>query len=192
MSTPEDFMRMYGGQALQQVPTWQPPAGAMNTPGVMAQPPRPASLGAAPASGQAEDPLKQYPDEMFASMLGTAGDVRELGAMEDQIARAQALRDANVTPEGRNAGRVFVAANPLEHLGKGIKDYQYGKRERELEADAATKRATIGENEAKYGGLILDRMGIARPEKKAAAPKPAEPKKKGLFSRFKKDDDDAA
>ncbi len=53
----------------------------------------------------------------------------EMGALGDQLAMADAL---SVAPEGRDAGNMYVAANPLEHIGsamaakarKGILDEQ--------------------------------------------------------------------
>jgi len=53
----------------------------------------------------------------------------EMGALGDQLAMADAL---SVAPEGRDAGNMYVAANPLEHIGsamaarsrKGILDKQ--------------------------------------------------------------------
>ena len=58
----------------------------------------------------------------------------EMGALGDQLAMANEL---SVGPEGRDTGNMYVAANPLEHIGsamaarsrKGILDEQTAGRE---------------------------------------------------------------
>jgi hypothetical protein len=71
----------------------------------------------------------------------------EMGALGDQLAMADAL---SVAPEGRDAGNMYVAANPLEHIGsamaarsrKGILDKQTEGREMSMQmiVDALKKR----------------------------------------------------
>ena len=71
----------------------------------------------------------------------------EMGALGDQLAMADAL---SVGPEGRQAGNMYVAANPLEHIGsamaarsrKGILDKQTEGREMSMQmiVDALKKR----------------------------------------------------
>jgi len=63
----------------------------------------------------------------------------ELGVIDDKMAEnarqmqlAEQLR-YRAGPEGRQAGRVYVAANPLEHIGRGMEQYQAIKRQKELD-----------------------------------------------------------
>ena len=71
----------------------------------------------------------------------------EMGALGDQLAMADAL---SVGPEGRQAGNMYVAANPLEHIGsamaarsrKGILDKQTEGRAAAMAMRAASM-ATI-------------------------------------------------
>lgn len=49
---------------------------------------------------------------------------------DEQLATAQALR-GTPTPEGRQAGRVYVAANPLEHINSAYKQHQGRTQEQE-------------------------------------------------------------
>lgn len=65
------------------------------------------------------------------ALLGTYGDVMEMDSLKEQMAQAQALR-GTPTPEGRDSGRVYTAANPLEHIGAGIQRYRAGKEVRDL------------------------------------------------------------
>jgi len=44
----------------------------------------------------------------------------EQDVMAEQLKRAQGMRDTAM-PEGRQAGRVYVAANPLEHANSAVK-----------------------------------------------------------------------
>lgn len=68
-----------------------------------------------------------YSEEQIAAILGLAGLNQELGGLDKQRALAQTLRDAP-TPQGRQAGRVYRAANPLEHLG-GTMQFFGGERQ---------------------------------------------------------------
>jgi hypothetical protein len=101
----------------------------------------------APQAG-AQNPYGLDP-AVLEAMLGTYGDQMEVSALEKQMAAAEALRQA--TPEGRQAGRVYVAANPLEHLGKGIGDYKLMKQRKANDAAQAEARKRIGENVKTYG-----------------------------------------
>lgn len=111
----------------------------------------PAAPQAPQAGQQPQNPYGLDP-AILEAMLGTYGDQQELGALEKQMAAAEALRQA--TPEGRGAGRVYVAANPLEHLGKGIGDYKLMKQRKASDAAQAEIRKRIGENVKTYGKNI--------------------------------------
>jgi hypothetical protein len=135
--TPQQFqMRMMQGGG--------PPPGAQQSPVVS---PGMAPPAAAPQAGE-QNPYGLDP-AVLEAMLGTYGDQMELGAMDAQMAQAEALRQA--TPEGRSTGRVYVAANPLEHIGKGIGDYKLMKKRQQYEKDSAATRGRIGENVKLYG-----------------------------------------
>ena len=124
------------------------PYDPMQNPG-MQVPNSPMMPGApqAPQAG-AQNPYGLDP-AVLEAMLGTYGDQMEVGALEKQMAQAEALRMD--TPEGRQAGRTYVAANPLEHLGKGIGDYKLMKQRKASDAAQAEIRKRIGENVASYG-----------------------------------------
>jgi hypothetical protein len=121
-------------------------------PGAAPQP----GMGIAPLAGPPQAPQAGDPSNaeaaQIAALLGTFGDQMELSNLEKQMAAAEALRMG--TPEGRQAGRVYVSANPLEHLGKGIGDYKLMKKRKENEAAQEPIRKRIGENVKTYGGII--------------------------------------
>ena len=102
---------------------------------------------AAPQAGS-QNPYGLEP-AVLEAMLGTYGDQMEVSALEKQMAAAEALRMG--APEGRSSGRVYTAANPLEHLGKGIGDYKLMKKRKENEAAQAAARGRIGESVKTYG-----------------------------------------
>jgi hypothetical protein len=110
------------------------------------QPPQ-AGAPQAPQAGTMS-PAEQA---QIAAMLANYGDVQEIDALEKQMAQAEALRMA--TPEGRSSGRVYTAANPLEHLGKGIGDYKLMKQRKANEAAQAEARKRVSENVANYGKI---------------------------------------
>ncbi len=77
------------------------------------------------AGGGTYDPTKSNPlmtPEALAMFAGTSGDLRELDSLEAQIARADALR-GEAGPEGRSNGRIYTAANPMEHIGAGMEKF---------------------------------------------------------------------
>ena len=131
-------------------------------PGQQQVPNSPLMPGAAPQPGMGIAPLEGPPQApeagsaeaaQLAALLGTFGDQMELSNLEKQMAAAEALRMG--TPEGRDSGRVYTAANPLEHLGKGIGDYKLMKKRQENEAAAAPIRKRIGENTKTFGEIAL-------------------------------------
>lgn len=112
----------------------------------------PMAPGVPPQAGQPPNPYGLDP-RVLEAMLGTYGDQLEMSAQEKQLEQAQALRGM-ATPEGRQAGRVYVAANPLEHLGTGIQKYRAGKKAQGIEDELARTRKRIGTNVATYGKNI--------------------------------------
>lgn len=123
-----------------------------NVPNAPLKPQAPGLPGAPQAPQAGQNPYGLDP-KVVEAMLGTYGDQLELGAQEKQLAQAQALRD-QVAPEGRSSGRVYTAANPLEHLGVGIQRYKAMKKAEGIEGDMAERRRRIGENVKTYGSNI--------------------------------------
>lgn len=91
--------------------------------------------------------------EYYQQLLGVYGDQMEMGDLDEQLLRAQALRDTAM-PEGRNSGRVYTAANPLEFVGAGIKQYRGAKKEQGVNAEREAVRKRIGEAVKQYGAGI--------------------------------------
>lgn len=114
--------------------------------------------GMQPPTQQPVQPTQQdilQDPEALKALLATYGDQLEMSDFEKQMARVQALRDQLPDAEGRQAGRVYVAANPLEHLGKGVADYRMRKREKELQGGVDAARKRVGEKVGQYGAAIL-------------------------------------
>jgi hypothetical protein len=101
-----------------------------------------------PPQAGAQNPYGLDP-QVLEALLGTYGDQMEVSALEKQMEQAEALRMP--TPEGRSSGRVYTAANPLEHLGKGIGDYKLMKKRKANDAAQAAARGRIGESVKTYG-----------------------------------------
>jgi hypothetical protein len=135
-----------------------PKMPAMNLPNSPLKPgytPQPG-MGIMPTAGPQEPPQagdSSAEAAQLAALLGTYGDQMELSELDKQLAAAEALRMG--TPEGRSSGRVYTAANPLEHLGKAIGDYKLMKKRQATEETARPIRERIGTNVAKYGKLAL-------------------------------------
>lgn len=60
---------------------------------------------------------EEYIDNLYRSYTG------EEGLINEELATADALRSRE-GPQMRSAGDVTIAANPLEHLAKGLGDYK--------------------------------------------------------------------
>lgn len=86
-----------------------------------------------PAPGMEAYGLEEMTEEDLAKLV-------ELGVIDENMAEnarqmqlAEKLRYGTASPEGRQAGRVYVAANPLEHLGRGLEQWNAQKKMGELE-----------------------------------------------------------
>lgn len=75
-------------------------------------------------------------EELAAILSAMGGYEEELGDLDQQIARAQKLRDRQMTG-GVQAGRVFVADNPLEALSV-IGDKWAGRRDEKAAREGKT------------------------------------------------------
>jgi hypothetical protein len=109
-------------------------------------------------------------DEQLGALLATYGDTQELDQMRAQLERVNALRDAP-GPEGIQAGRTYVAASPLSHIGSAVQSYRAAKKAKELEGErpddvdektGEKRKSTIygqikkvGGKVAKYGEEVL-------------------------------------
>lgn len=67
-----------------------------------------------------------YTEEQIKMILGLAGLEEDKGTLSTQFEMARALRNPQ-GPEGRQAGNVYVASNPLEHVGD-VGNYYTGTR----------------------------------------------------------------
>lgn len=95
-----------------------------------------------PAPGM-KDPFAGVSGEQLQALM-ELGILPELQAgLDDQISQADALRNAP-GPEGRDSGRVYTAANPLEFIGAGLQSYagmREGKKLRSQREEALKKSA---------------------------------------------------
>ena len=135
----------------QQVPNSPLMPGAAPQPGMgiapIAPPPQAGQQGKSPAEIAA-----------LAAYLQNFGLQLEEGELTDQMAYADALRQK--TPEGRDSGRVYTAANPLEHLGAGMQNWAAMKMREKAAADRRTVNESRGKNVGGVGAKILNNEEI--------------------------------
>jgi hypothetical protein len=87
-------------------------------------------------------------------MLMELGIIPEqLDEMQMQMKQAMALRDRG-GPEGRSAGRTYVAANPMEHIGEFM---QKRNAKKELEALKAQTEA-LRQQQATSRGMYANQL----------------------------------
>lgn len=97
--------------------------------------------------------LEQMSEEELQKMV-------ELGVIDEQMAenaRQMALQEQlryQAAPEGRQAGRTYVAANPLEHIGKGLEQYNAAKKIKELEAQRGVLEGKQTQGRQTYWDII--------------------------------------
>jgi len=106
-----------------------------------------------------------YTEEQIASILGLAGLSSEEMDMKRQQEEADALR-ATPGPEGRTAGNIYQAANPMEHIGAGMKQYAGMRQSQDLEA----RRPEIWDEQMKRRMEYLRRGAAGAPATPAATP----------------------
>jgi hypothetical protein len=63
-----------------------------------------------------------YTEDQIRMILSLGGLNAETGQLDKQQKYADKLRGTEI-PEGRQVGNVYVAANPLEFIGAGMKQY---------------------------------------------------------------------
>ena len=111
--------------------------------------------------GVDEDTLRQYVE------LGVLDE--EQAALAKQLQEANALRSLP-TPEGRQVGRVYRAANPLEHLATAAKRMQGGSQAADVRAQQGVipgKRV-----EGRLGFLRQFMQGQGQPEQESPVSAP--------------------
>jgi hypothetical protein len=65
-------------------------------------------------------------EEDLDAILGLSTGEEKAGQLQDQLAYAQSLRN-QPGPEGRKYGRMYTAANPLEHVAHAWQGIKAGK-----------------------------------------------------------------
>lgn len=95
-----------------------------------------------PGPGMEAYGLEQMTDEDLQKLVELGVIDENMAENQRQMRLAEQLR-YQASPEGRMAGRVYVAANPLEHLGKGLEQWNAQKRMKELE----TQRGEMGKQQ---------------------------------------------
>lgn len=102
-------------------------------------------------------------EELAAILSAMGGYDEELNDLDQQILQAQKLRDRQMTG-GTQAGRVFVADNPLEALSV-IGDKYIGMRDEK--ARRADKKGVLGKQTAGRQAMMdafMKKMGATTPE----------------------------
>ena len=116
---------------------------------------RPGALGAIgdPRADLGEEAygMENMSEEAMQDLmgLGVLGD--DMTENARQMALAEGIRNM-AQPEGRQAGRAYVAASPLEHLATGLQKYQANKELKALKE----ARKEIGGKQTKGRSIYAD------------------------------------
>jgi len=126
-----------------------------------------------------EETYKGLPPELVEALMAGALTEEELAAVDKKLAQAEALRNQMLTsPEGRSAGRVYVAANPLEHIGRLIQGYQGMKQSKALDAQRGSILDEERKRQREYADAVLYPKG--RPMKQLESLRGWQPEVKPL------------
>lgn len=88
------------------------------------------------------------PGDLLAQLAALGITPDRLDLLREQLERAEQQRSAP-GPSGRGYGRVYVAANPLEHVGHALQQFRAGRRIKGLEAqhDEALQQSAAARRE---------------------------------------------
>jgi hypothetical protein len=109
-----------------------------------------------------DDYLNSLTQEQIDAMIASGEIPAESELLQEQLAQAKALRN-KAMPEGRQAGRVFVAASPLEALATGISNV---KGQQGIEAAQAGQKALVGKDSAGARAMLSGMLGASAIRKK--------------------------
>ena len=103
-----------------------------------------------------EDLLAQgYDEETIAAILSLSGLSGQTQDIQQQQEFINQLRNS-AGPTGRTAGNVYMAANPLEHVGHGLKsgiaEFQTARNRRETQRLRAEQERIRGDFLKRAGG----------------------------------------
>jgi hypothetical protein len=107
-----------------------------------------------PGVGQEEYDISKMSEEELAQLVQLGVIDENMAENARQMKLAEQLRYGTAGPEGRNAGRVYVAANPLEHLGRGLEQWNAQKRMKELEAQRGEMQGKQTQARGTYWDLL--------------------------------------
>lgn len=125
----------------------------------MADPLTPAAPASTP--GLSDMSIEDITPEQLELLKRLGIIPEELEDIQLQLEQANLLRNA-AGPEGRDSGRVYTAANPLEHIGSLMQKYNANKQATGLEA----KRSGLVGEMGKGRSAALDSLYAAALRKK--------------------------
>ena len=105
--------------------------------------------------------LDNLSEEELQQLIALGSLPDEQNALQDQIKQAQMIRNRQA-PQGTQAGRVYVAANPLEHLAyamQGIKADRDIKNLRSQQQDVLRRQ---NEGRMSYLDALLGRLRMGK------------------------------
>lgn len=85
-----------------------------------------------------------YTQEALEAMFQAGVVPDEVKLIMKQYEQASAMRDAP-GPQGRAAGNVYMAANPLEHIGAGVQKYRAGRQKQDAQQQHAEAMRRMAE-----------------------------------------------
>lgn len=106
-----------------------------------------------PGIGQEEYDLSKMSEDELQKLVQLGVIDENMAENQRQMKLAEQLR-YQAAPEGRQAGRVYVAANPLEHIGKGLEQYQAIQRQKELDKQRAEMQGKQTAGRQTYWDLL--------------------------------------
>jgi uncharacterized protein with von Willebrand factor type A (vWA) domain len=111
------------------------------------------------------DGFENLNDEDIQQLMALGIIPEQMEGLKSQMQTAQSLRDRG-PPKGTDTGRVYVAANPLEHLAYALEGMKAGK---EIDRSRAEQQKLLAE-QIRGRGKYFNRMNDISPVQTTVGP----------------------
>ena len=103
--------------------------------------------------------MTNFIDPAALGAIMQTGELRDRNEEITRLVEDERLRQQRPGPEGRNAGGMYIAANPMEHLAELLRKRQAQQSEERLRADLETNRGAMTGAREQYIAELLRQMG---------------------------------
>lgn len=119
--------------------------------------PNPMQSLEGPGVGEEEFDLSKMSEEELQQLVQLGVIDENMAENSRQMKLAEQLRYGTPSPQGIQAGNVYVASNPLEHIGRGMEQWTAQKRMKDLEKQRGEMQGQQTAGRQTYWDLLRGR-----------------------------------